>query len=253
MTRKRTSLVRSTMAALVAVTTAAVPVSAQDLPDAKSLLDRHIQATGAGAFLSVAGMRTTGTFALPSMGASGNLEMIQARPNLMLMTVNIAGLGEIRSGFDGTNGWSLNPMEGPRILTGKELAQLRDDADFAASLRDASLVASMETVEKTQAAGRDCFKVRMTWKSGRETFDCFDAENGLLIATWQTAETAMGPVDATLIYTDYREFGGVRIPTRTTQQVMGQEFVITVDSVDFAAIDSARFKVPAEIEALIRK
>jgi hypothetical protein len=179
--------------------------------------------------------------------------MIQARPNLMAMKVTISGLGEIRSGFDGENGWSLNPMEGPRLLTGPELVQIRDDAAFDSSLRDPSLVESMETIEKTQAAGRDCYKVRMTWKSGRETFDCFDAENGLLIATWQTAETAMGPIESTVIYSDYKEFGAIRLPSRTTQQVMGQEMVITVTTVDFSAVDASAFTPPAEIKALIKK
>lgn len=251
MPRCRTAL----RAFLLALAGAAIanPSAAQALPDARSLLDRYVHETGGMAMRELQSIRTAGTFNLPAMGAAGDLEMIQARPNLITMKVTIPGLGEIRSGFDGSTGWTLNPMEGPRLLSGGELTQIRDDAAFDSSLRDASLVASMETVEKTQAAGRDCYKVKMTWKSGRETFDCFDAENGLLVATWLTAETAMGAVESTVLYGEYKQFGAVRLPTRTTQQVMGQEFVIIVTNVDFTAVDKAAFTPPAEIQALIRK
>ncbi len=229
------------------------PAAAQALPAAKTLLDRHVAATGGSHRRSLETLRTAGTFSMPAMGASGELLMIQARPNLMSMTVTIPGLGEIRTGFDGTTAWSLNPMEGPRVLSGGELVQLKDDAAFDSSLRDPSLVASMETVEKTAAGGRDCYKVRVTWKSGRETFDCFDVDNGLLVASWQTAETAMGPIETTVLYADYTKFGALTMPARTTQQVMGQEMVIMLTSVDFEAADASIFAPPPEIRALISK
>src|SRR3712207_8571336 len=43
--------------------------------------------------------------------------------------------GQMSSGYDGTVGWSVNPMQGPRLLEGKELEQLREDAGPAAMLR----------------------------------------------------------------------------------------------------------------------
>ena len=78
-----------------------------------------------------------------------------------------------RRGYDGTTGWSINPMEGPRLVEGDELRQMRDDADRRALIRDAALIASMETVERTEMNAQACYRVRIVWKSGRETTDCY--------------------------------------------------------------------------------
>jgi hypothetical protein len=138
------------------------------------------------------------------------------------------------------------------VLSGTELEQVRDDADFRATLRDENLIQSMETVERKEIDGQACYRVRIVWKSGRETFDCYAVESGLLLSTDLRTETVMGAVDATVLFSDYKEFDGVRLPTRTVQRVMGQEFVMTVSSVRFESIDPAVFELPAEIKALVR-
>jgi hypothetical protein len=167
--------------------------------------------------------------------------------------MTLPGIGEMRSGFDGTVGWSLNPLEGPRVLSGQELEQVRDDADFRAALRDDNLITSMETVERKDVDGQTCYRVRIVWKSGRETYDCYAVDSGLLLSTELRTETVMGTVDATVLFSDYKAFDGVRLPTRTVQKVMGQEFVMTVNSVRFEPIDPAVFELPAEIQALVRR
>ena len=48
---------------------------------------------------------------------SGDLEISQARPNKTMMRINVTGIGQIEQGFDGTTGWSINPMQGPRVMT----------------------------------------------------------------------------------------------------------------------------------------
>ncbi|MGH7500263.1 MAG: hypothetical protein ACREL7_00760 [Longimicrobiales bacterium] len=228
------------------------PAGAQALPDARSIIDRYVEAIGGDLLRSHTSMRTTGTFSLPGMGSTGQLEMAQARPNRMVMTVTLPGLGAIRSGFDGTVGWSVNPMEGPRLLSGKELEQQSDDAAFESALRDASLIESMETVELTEIEGTACHIVRITWKSGRETRDCYAVDSGLLIATMARSETVMGPVDATMLYGDYQDFGGIRMPSRTRQRVMSQEFVMTITAVEFGNVDDAAFKPPQEVLTLLK-
>ncbi|MGD8277919.1 MAG: hypothetical protein PVH00_07825 [Gemmatimonadota bacterium] len=227
-------------------------VAAQALPDAATIIRRYVEAMGGDELRDKQGMVTEGTFSLPAMGTTGAMEVSHARPNHLVLHMTLPGIGDLRSGFDGTVGWSLNPLEGPRVLNGNELEQVRDDADFSATLRDARVVESMETIDKREVEGQACYRVRIVWKSGRETFDCYAIESGLLISTDLRTETVMGTVDATVLFSDYREFDGVRVPTRTVQKVMGQEMVMTVDSVRFESIDPAVFELPAEIKALVR-
>lgn len=238
-------------AAAAALFPAAIP--AQALPDAASLVKKYVEAMGGNALRDKPGMITEGTFSMPAMGTSGAMEVAHARPNHLALKMTLPGIGEMRSGFNGEVGWSLNPLEGPRVLTGSELTQLRDDADFAATLRADHLIASMETVERGEVEGQACYRVRIVWKSGRETFDCYSTDTGLLVSTDLRAETVMGSVDATVLFSDYRDFDGVRLPTRTIQRVMGQEFVMTVSAVRFGPIDTAAFDLPPEIKALVKQ
>ena len=98
-----------------------------------------------------------------------------------------------------------------------------------------------------------CFKVKMVWKSGRETFDCYSVASGLLIASVDKQESPMGTVDVTNLISDYKDFGGQKVATRLTQQVMGQEQVLTISSVEYDAADAPQFEMPAAIKALIEK
>ena len=71
---------------------------------------------------------------------------------------------------------------------------------------------------------------RMVWKSGRETFDCYSAASGLLVASIGKQESPMGTIEVTNLVSEYKDFGGQKIATRLTQQVMGQEQVLVIEN-----------------------
>jgi hypothetical protein len=227
--------------------------SAQDLPPAQQLLDAYITAIGGrAAVLAASSAHTTGQFSMPAMGITGDLEVYSA-DGKTATRVEIPGLGVIRSGYNGEVGWALDPMVGPRVLEGAELAQAQDEAAPEASLRDPKLVASMETVEKTTMNGQECYKVKVAWKSGRETFDCYSTETGLIVGMEQKSETQMGTIDMVIHASDYKQFGSIRMPSRITQQMMQQEQVMTITNVNVGPVDPSVFELPPEIQALIKK
>lgn len=231
----------------------ALPMSggAQELPEPGTLVDRYVELLGGReGILGRPFIRSTGQFQLPAMGVTGELEVYQGHPGRNAVRVSIPGLGEIRSGFDGSVGWSLDPLQGPRVMEGRELEQTREEASFASTLRDPSVVASMETIEQTEMNGESCWRVRLTWRSGRETFDCYSVESGLLVASTSTQESPMGSIQVTSLLNDYREFGGFRFPTRMTQQMMGQEQILVIHEVEFPPMDESVFDLPPEIRAL---
>jgi hypothetical protein len=238
--------------ALAVCALAPAPAAAQQLPPAEQLVERYLQAVGGrDALLAPRTTRTRGTFEMPAAGVSGELEVVSGKPNRIATRVSIPALGEIRNGFDGTTGWSLDPMMGARLLTGGELEAAREQADPMAAVRDPSVFQSITTVEQTTMGGQACYKVRLVWKSGRESFDCYAVDGGLLVASINTQESPMGTMAVTTIVSDYRQFGNVRMPTKLTQEMMGQQQVITVTSVEFDVVDDAAFNPPAEIHALM--
>lgn len=231
------------------------PAAAAALPPAKDVIARYVAAIGGrDAVMRHSSYRATGTFEMPTAGIKGDLELVHAKPNKMALKMMIPGLGEILTGFDGTVGWSVDPMQGPRLLEGKELEQLSSEADFANMVRAASNITSRETVERTDLGGQPCYKVKVVWKSGRETFDCYSTETGLLVAELRTQESPMGAMDVTSLLSDYKDFGGVKIATRNrVQTAMGQEQVLTLTDFTFDAVPPTAFERPAAIQALVKQ
>lgn len=237
--------------ALAACALAPAAASAQQLPPAQQLVQRYVQAIGGrDALLAPRTTRTRGTFEMPASGLTGELEVLAGKPNRVATRVTIPGLGEIRNGYDGTTGWSVDPMMGARLLSEAELAAAREQADPMAAVRDPSVFTSMTTVEQTAMGGQACYKVRLVWKSGRESFDCYAVDSGLLVGSITNQESPMGTMSVTTLVSDYKNFGGVRMPTRMTQEAMGQQQVMTITSVEFDVVDDAAFALPAEIAAL---
>ena len=236
---------------------ATAPAAAQGsaaLPPAKELIAKFVAATNATAIMAKhQSVRTKGRFELPAAGVSGDLEISQARPNKTMMRINVSSIGQIEQGFDGTTAWSINPMQGPRLMTGRELDAVREESSFGTPSRQGPNVASAETTEKTEMNGEPCYKVKMVWKSGRETFDCYSVASGLLIASTGKQESPMGTIEVTNLISDYKDFGGQKVATRLTQQVMGNEQVLIINTVDYDAADPAAFEMPAAIKALVEK
>jgi hypothetical protein len=256
MTSLRLRARRSLFAILLSVSAPAGPAlllaqEATDLPAAQDLVDRYVEAIGGrDAVLRPRSYRTRGTFAMPAAGLTAEMEVVSDRSGRVASTMEIPGLGTFRSGYDGDIGWSVDPMMGARILEGAELTALTDQADPLAMVRDASLFRGMRTVERTEIGGQPCYKVRLEWNSGRETHDCYGTDTGLMVASIGTQESPMGSVEATSIFSDFAEFGGVRFATRMVQRMMGQEQVMTIRSVEFDDAGDADFAPPAEIRAI---
>src|SRR5262245_3711245 len=111
--------------------------AAAALPDARTIVERHIKAIGGrAAILAHKSMHASGTLSVPSSGLSGPVDVYGAAPNRVLVKASITGIGEITDGYDGTHAWTISPMTGPALKTGKELEQTKLDADFYSELRD---------------------------------------------------------------------------------------------------------------------
>jgi hypothetical protein len=225
-----------------------------DLPDAADLVARHVAAIGGReTLLSKKSVRTRGAFEMPAMGVRGEFDAAQARDGAMVMKMVVSGIGEIASGFDGEHAWSMNPMTGPRLLEGAELAQIRDDASFLASLREPPAVKAMQTVGVSETFSERCYRVKVSWASGRQTHDCYSVETGLLIGTETAQLSPTGALDITTTFADYRDFGGVRMATTATQRAAGQEQVLRFTTVEFDATPPELFAPPPPIAAMIER
>lgn len=248
-------IVRASLMGAVALATVAIAplsVTAQDLPPAQELIDRYVEAIGGReAATRAIATRSIGSFNMPAMGVTGELEMVSGADGAMAMRINIPGMGDMLSGYTGEVGWSMDPMTGPRLLEGGELDAMREQAEPLFAVRDASLFQSFETIGESEFGGEACWEVHYVWKSGREVTECYSKDSGLIIATTTASETPMGTIDVVSLLTEYQQFGDLLVPTKVTQNMMGQQQVMEISDVQIGDVDPSLLEPPAAIQTLI--
>ncbi len=224
-----------------------------DLPETRTIIARYIEAIGGkDALLKTVSRHIRGTFLVPARGLEGSLEMFRSIPNKLLIRLNIPGMGEITQGFDGQVGFTNSPMQGASILEGNQLRQIGETADFYTELHRAEKFTSMETVELTEFQGKPCYKVKLVSKTGREFAEFFDQQTGLLAGNVGEQESPGRTVEQITVYSDYKRFGDLLLPTRTVVRVMDFERVMTYESVEFNTVDETVYELPEEVKALIK-
>ena len=252
----RKSMLRFTgvlMPLLAAAQVASAQTTATALPPAATLMSKFAAAVGGPAYLTAKAIVSKGALSMPAAGLNATFQMTQLAPNQMQMITTIPGMGEVQVGFDGTNAWAVDPMQGPRVLAGQELDQMKDEADRRSNVRAPELFSAVQTVADTTMNNERCYLVKLTWKSGRESYDCYSAATGLLIASKTTQKTAMGEIPVVSLISDYKKFGNITIPTKTVQDLMGQQQIITIASVELTDGTGVVIVPPAAVAPLIKK
>jgi hypothetical protein len=222
------------------------------LPTAQSIVERHVAAIGgAEAYRAVSSVHARGRLEIPASGIVAAFELFTARPSRMLYRVTVPGVGRIENGYDGTVGWSVNPVAGPELLAGRQLEEAAEDAWFDGPLHDASRVREMNTLGETDFDGRRAWRVRIVFRTGREQTEYFDVETGLLIGSEASRATPQGIVPTVNILRDYQRFGPLLQATIFVQRAMGFEQVVTLTSCEYDRVPDTTFDPPPSIMALL--
>ena len=252
-----TSFSRIAVAAAALSVAVFSPVSsrAQALPAASDIVAKYITAIGGkDEIMKVTSLKQMGVMEIPAVGLTATMELFTAAPNKQALKATIPGMGEMVSGYNGTVGWDVNPMQGPRLKADKELVTAAEDADFYANLLyTAEKYSSMETVGDTTINGEKAFKVKMVRKTSKtESQSFFSATSGLLLGSVSTAESAMGSTQLSQSILEYKKFGGVMFPTKVEQSAGAQKIIMTINDVTINGAPESAFEVPAQVKPLIK-
>ena len=156
---------------------------------------------------------------------------------------------------NGTIAWDANPMQGPRLLSDKELAQTLEGADFYGNLLyPADRYARMENLGVVPFAGEPAYKVKLVRKdSGRETTQYFSVATALIIGTESVQESQMGTMQISSTLSEYKTFGGIKFPTKTEVTMGANKLTMTISEIVINGAPATAFDVPAAVQALIKK
>ena len=239
---------RSAAPAEASAVTAGTAESA--LPDGRALLRQFINACGGvNAFAKVQNLEMRGTLAIPAQGMSGSIVIYQAKPNKVLAVTELGPI-KMEQGFDGTTGWARDPVQGPRILEGAELEQLKSSGGeievFGYSNPD-EYFTSATTLARTTFESKDAWKVALTTKGGEKLIAYFDPATMLQLGLETTINSAMGEIPIVVSMSDWRDFSGMKMPAKLTQNMMGMAAFTTIDAMNVNISDLPSFAPPTEV------
>ncbi|WP_339786591.1 MAG: hypothetical protein ACMVP2_15305 [Imperialibacter sp.] len=175
--------------------------------------------------------------------------MSQKYPNKFRMDIDIQGKKIIQA-YDGKEGWMINPLAQitePKVLTAEEVKEMEDNQmeDEFIDYKSKGHAVALDGEENIE--GTDCFKVKLTKKSGDIEYHFFDKDNNVPIMVRTFAKT--GPTEGQPVETfmsDYDAVGDFMLPFSMTTKFQGQTVMqIVVDSYDLnATLDDSVFALP---------
>ena len=230
------------------------PPDKKPLPSAREILERYGKALGGKeSFEKHNSQHAIGSVEMPGQQIKGKVEVFAARPNKLLMKVTMPGIGETATGFNGEVAWANNPLLGPMLLEGKQKDQIATQADFDQALHDPEHYKTMNVLGIEEFNGEQCYKVKLVHRTGFESTEYFSLKTGLQRGFSATQESPLGPVTATTLVTDYKQFGALFMPSRISQRAMGIETVMTIEEMEYDKVNPAVFELPADVKALAEK
>lgn len=252
-TMRRAATASRVLPLILAALAFAPGAASAQLPDAKQIVARYIDALGGEAALRKHQYRRAKmTMNMPAQGITATMEVFAAAPDRYFSRIEIGGMGSITSGYDGKVAWMIHPATGPMVLDGTALEQHRQQASFYGPLERDRFVKAMQTVERTDFEGRSCYSVKVTTNWDEEYIEYYDVETGLLAGTTRSQQSPMGAIESTTIIDEYREVDGVKMPAKVRTRAMGMEQVVTLESTSLEKIDESVFELPPEIKALVK-
>jgi len=161
-------------------------------------------------------------------------------------------MGTIENGCDGKIGWSVDPMSGPSLMTGKALNDAISEAQFDGAFNSPEFIKEATTLEKTTFGNRPAYKLRVVTKFNSESTVYLDAETYYQIGMEKISETPMGSMPTTTSAGEFKKFGAFMQPTVMVQSAMGFEQVIRLTSYEYDVVPPSAFDLPPAIKALIK-
>ncbi len=225
------------------------------LPKGEIILDQFIEATGGrAAYEKTHSEITTGSFDFSGKGIRGTTTSYKAAPDKIYVAIELAGIGKIEDGSNGEIAWNRSAIQGPRIKEGDEKAAALREATFNEPLQWRKLYKSAETVAIENVDDKACYKVILTPLEGKAETQFYDRQSHLLVKFAMIMTSPNGEISVESRLSDYRKDGDILTPHRIELNTMGQQFVITIDTVKWnEEIPKSRFDVPADVQALLPK
>ena len=222
-------------------------------PRAAALMDGFVTASGGKkAWDRLQNRVTRAVIDLPDQSVSFSVTAYHSRPNDSYTVIDSEAVGRIEAGTKGDIAWSIDLMNGPQLKTGVErdfeirMAYLDGIVRWRGGYVKAVYIGTIDL------DGVDCEKIELTPRLGRPEMRFFAAASGLLTKVETVLEVPEGLIEIDTHFSDYREVDDVLVAHRQRLVVLGQERIITTESIEHnVELPPDLFDLPVEIQALV--
>jgi outer membrane protein assembly factor BamB len=219
------------------------------LPEAEALFAAHLAAIGgADAWRGHRSAHLEGAIEILGAGITRtSMTIDRMAPDKWRLEYQLGRAGSASRAYDGELGWQLDPYYGDKLYEGAQLTELKETSRFHADVEYETAYASARTTGKTDFGDRPCWVVEAVTAAGTPRTLHFDCATGLLAGR-------DGPTEAMVVYADYRDFGDVRYPAKTTVLIAdtGAEETYFVNDITFDTVDPSVFDRPDKVRRLLR-
>lgn len=153
--------------------------------------------------------------------------------------------------FDGTNGEELYTFSSVEKLAGKKLEDAKLNSDFLSLLNWKTNYKNIVVKGTEKVGDEECYVVEFTPEKGTKVTEFYSTKTFFLLKRIGviTSSTSEQSQPYTIIYSDYREIDGIKLPFKSVNTTSGMgDIVSTVKSVKHnTAIDDKTF-APKKLE-----
>jgi len=214
-------------------------------PQASAILDRYVKAIGGkDSWAKYSSRVSKGTIEIPAMSMTGTVEVSEKAPNKMRSVVNI-GDTPFQQGFDGVIGWADDPQNGPRLLEGRELEELKRDAEYARPINLRTLYAQIKFVGKEKLGDRDVQVIEVSSPQTGSEKMYFDSQSALLLRVVANRAGPDGNNTVESMLDDYADVDGMKLPMTVHQTAGSTSYVVHLITVKHGVdIPDSTFAAP---------
>jgi hypothetical protein len=144
-----------------------------------------------------------------------------------------------------TKGWNFSPFQGqtkPEPMTEDDVKKSQDDLEIFNDFIDYSAKGNTaEFLGKDDIEGTECFKIKVTLKSGKEKTLYIASDNYLVLKETEKTTVNGADIEISTMFSNYKKVGAVLFPHTMNISVQGE---ISFDSIEVnPAIDAKTFEV----------
>lgn len=227
---------------------------AENVDAAGSMLDdivaKHARARGAENLTSIETLKWNGEAAM--MGMNMPVTLYIKRPDKIRTEVDITAMNmEFVSGFNGSEGWVVNPAMGPtpQSVPKNQVQLMKDQADidgFLVNYKEKGHILEYEGEEMVR--DKPAHKIKLVREGQSDVYLYLDAESYLEV---KTEGQGVDPQSGALVrmenyMSDYRPVNGVMMPHTMEIYMGGQPFqTVAMHSIDVnVEMDNGMFEMP---------